>query len=147
MGLGTPARLLKIGQTNHSVEANINHRCEDRWLVTFRQQCKHDLSRRARQECAASSALSGCRGAGPMNVATAEHCFISPDRERPTSMSALNNFLLIITSASNGMWAKTTALTTSFTIILAFFRKSFDHESKAYSILTYRVDRGHLAGY
>jgi hypothetical protein len=53
-------------------------------------------------------------------------------------MSALNNFLLIITSASNGMWAKTTALTTSFTIILALFRNH--HESKAYSILTYRMD-------
>ena len=32
-------------------------------------------------------------------------------------------YLLIITAASNGIWAKTTMLTTSFAIILAFFRK------------------------
>ena len=33
-------------------------------------------------------------------------------------------FLLIITATSNGIWAKTTVLTTSFAIILAFFRES-----------------------
>ena len=32
-------------------------------------------------------------------------------------------FVLIITAASNGIWAKTTVLTTSLAIILAFFRK------------------------
>ena len=32
-------------------------------------------------------------------------------------------FLLIITAASNSIWAKTTVLATSFAIILAFFRK------------------------
>ena len=32
-------------------------------------------------------------------------------------------FLFIVTAASNGIWAKTTLLTTSFAIILAFFRK------------------------
>lgn len=34
-------------------------------------------------------------------------------------------FLLIITAASNGIWAKTLVLTTSLAIILAFFRKPF----------------------
>jgi hypothetical protein len=32
-------------------------------------------------------------------------------------------FLIIVTAASNGIWAKTTVLTTSFVIILAFFGK------------------------
>ena len=33
-------------------------------------------------------------------------------------------FLLVVTAASNSIFAKTTVLTTSFVIILAFFRKS-----------------------
>ena len=38
-------------------------------------------------------------------------------------------FLLIVTAASNGIWAKTTVLTTSFAIILAFLRQPSLKES------------------
>ena len=40
-------------------------------------------------------------------------------------------FLLIVTAANNGIWAKTTVLTTSFAIILAFFRTSNERSPKS----------------
>ena len=39
--------------------------------------------------------------------------------------------LLIVTAANNGIWAKTTVLTTSFAIILAFFRTSNERSPRS----------------
>ena len=39
--------------------------------------------------------------------------------------------LLVVTAASNGVWAKTTVLTTSFAVILAFFRMSKERSPRS----------------
>ena len=51
--------------------------------------------------------------------------------------------LLIVTAANNGIWAKTTVLTTSFAVILAFFRTSNERSSRsAASVASQKISSG-----